>query len=190
MNSEITAFRNLVSPTLQLLSALRDHKGEGIYIKTVAVQGIEPSTGATHNPTQHKRTFIAPSTYAYFGDVEDHVILIQENIDQQRRAVDSMIDLIFNTIAAYQNESMKQLTVVTILFLPLTFLTGYFGMNFHEFAAIDNSDSFFWKIAAPVMVAVFLFLLRHPIHRWFASKKQRRGIANSRAARINRKKHK
>ena len=36
--------------------------------------------------------------------VEDHVVLITDAIDQQRRSVDSMIDLIFNTISAYQNE--------------------------------------------------------------------------------------
>ena len=190
INAEITDFRNSVSPTQQLLSTLRDHKGESAYTKTPAPPPNDTThdTNFKHETIPHKKPFIAPSTNAYFGDVEDHVLLIQDNIDQQRRAVDSMIDLIFNTIAAYQNESMKQLTVVTILFLPLSFLTGYFGMNFTDFNSIYNPETYFWKIALPLMVVVSLALLRDEIYRWFMSTKQRRGIRIRRAKRLDKAK--
>ena len=122
----------------------------------------------------------------YLGDVEDHIILITESLDTMRRSCDNMIDLIFNTISAYQNESMKQLTVVTIIFLPLSFMTGYFGMNFTDFWSIHHNESYFWKVALPVAFAVIVFLMRDMLKWYFVRLIQRRGISRSRKGRLQR----
>lgn len=176
ITSEITMMRNIVSPIVNLIAALRDHKSVSVDSHVGGRGDIKSS------PTGVK---ISPMAQTYLGDVEDHIILMTESLDQMRRSCDNMIDLIFNTISAYQNESMKQLTVVTIIFLPLTFLTGYFGMNIERFPAINHDESYFWIIALPVAFVTTVFMMRDMLSWWFVKVMQRRGISRSRKSRLN-----
>lgn len=83
-----------------------------------------------------------------------------------RTLSDNLINLIFNTLSSRQNDIMRSLTITTIVFLPLTFLTGYFGMNFKgTWGALDQSVIYFWKIAVPVTVFILLIIAGPPVWR-------------------------
>jgi magnesium transporter len=66
----------------------------------------------------------------YFRDVYDHLIRISDLIDSYRDLLGSATDLYLSTVSNRQNEVMKQLAIVGTIFLPLSFITGFFGMNF------------------------------------------------------------
>jgi len=174
--SEIITMRNFISPIANLVHALRDHKTEPVASVALPDKSLKPSTGIE----------ISQMTRVYLGDVEDHCILIVQALDQMHNSAAGMIDLIFNTISAYQNESMKQLTVVTITFLPISFLTGYFGMNLQHFPSLNHDEGYFWSIALPVAFGVMLFFMRNIFWRVGVSTIQRMGISRLKRGRLQR----
>ncbi|KAI1306570.1 hypothetical protein F5Y03DRAFT_384059 [Xylaria venustula] len=171
--SEINKMFSFVNPIQSLISSLRDHKTK-LSQEAVSRELQNPLGGV----------IITPATYTYLGDVYDHCVLMTENLTQIKETATHMIDLIFNTVATYQNESMKQLTIVTIIFLPLTFITGYFGQNFGQFPeAANNNSTYFWKIAAPVVLGTVVVLMRDIIYESFVTFFQRRHIVGIRKRR-------
>ncbi len=66
----------------------------------------------------------------YFRDVYDHLIRISDLIDSYRDLLTGAMDVYLSTVSNRLNAVMKQLTVIATIFLPLTFITGFFGQNF------------------------------------------------------------
>jgi Mg2+ and Co2+ transporter CorA len=138
ITSEINKVRSFIQPIINLINALRDHRTQP------GMATLSGNCDQTQRDLQDatKGVIITPITYTYLGDVLDNCVLINDNLRQITKSADDMIDLIFNTITAYQNESLKLLTIVTIIFLPMTFLTGFFGQNFKPFPELDKGINF------------------------------------------------
>ncbi|MFO0953568.1 MAG: magnesium/cobalt transporter CorA [Isosphaeraceae bacterium] len=66
----------------------------------------------------------------YFRDVYDHLVRIHDLTESLRDLVSGALDTYLSAISNRTNDIMKTLTIVTVMFLPMSFLTGFFGMNF------------------------------------------------------------
>jgi magnesium transporter len=66
----------------------------------------------------------------YLRDLYDHIIRISDEIDSYRDLLDNAMDAYLSMVSNRLNEVMKQLTIIATVFLPLSFLTGFFGQNF------------------------------------------------------------
>jgi magnesium transporter len=79
----------------------------------------------------------------YFRDVYDHLIRISEQIDSYRDLLTGALDVYLSTVSNRMNAVMKQLAVVSTIFLPLAFVTGFFGQNFGWLVShIDSEGDF------------------------------------------------
>jgi magnesium transporter len=96
----------------------------------------------------------------YFRDVYDHLIRISDLIDSYRDLLSGATDLYLSTVSNRQNDVMKQLTVIATIFLPLSFITGFFGQNFgYMVVHLITGAWAFWFIGVGSMLVTVLCLL-------------------------------
>jgi len=88
----------------------------------------------------------------YLRDVYDHAVRMVEQIDSYRDIVTGALDVYLSSVSNRLGEQTRRLTIVATIFLPLTFLTGFFGMNFAtEVSAISTTRAFIAGMAVMVL---------------------------------------
>jgi magnesium transporter len=104
----------------------------------------------------------------YFRDVYDHLIRISDLIDTYRDLLTSSMDVYLSTVSNRLNAVMKQLTIIATIFLPLSWLTGFFGQNFgFEVRHIAGWEAFLIYGIGLEVVALALLLGYFKRERWF-----------------------
>jgi magnesium transporter len=104
----------------------------------------------------------------YFRDIYDHLIRISDLIDTYRDLLTSSMDVFLSTVSNRLNVVMKQLAVIATIFLPLSFITGFFGQNFawlvRQVPSAEAFLAFGIGLELAVVVAMLVFFKRRG---WF-----------------------
>jgi magnesium transporter len=103
---------------------------------------------------------VTERTSFYFRDVYDHLLRIYESIDASRDLLGNTLEAYLSSVSNRTNEIMKRLTLLSAVFLPLTFITGFFGQNFEHLPFA--SDLLMWSaivacLAIPTVMVVWFF---------------------------------
>jgi magnesium transporter len=107
---------------------------------------------------------ISERTALYFRDVYDHLSRIIESVESQRDLLSNTLDAYLSMQSQRTNEIMKALAVVSAIFMPLTFITGFFGQNFTHLPF--DSDPLMWSSIASLVVLPVGLLYWFRKRRW------------------------
>ena len=105
---------------------------------------------------------------AYFRDVYDHALRVTDQIDSIRDLLNSTLDIHLSSEAHRQGEVSKQLTIIATIFLPLTYITGFFGQNFGWMVNhIDKPEHFAYIGIGSQLIALAILLAYFKRKGWF-----------------------
>lgn len=102
----------------------------------------------------------------YFNDINDHMRLLSQDLDICRETLSSLLDLYLSNNEIYMNSIMKKLTIVSTIFIPLTFLAGIWGMNFANMPELSWQFGylFAWGLLIIIGVSIYVYF---KFKKWF-----------------------
>jgi magnesium transporter len=147
----------LAKPDRQLLHRIHQAKREMILLRR-AVWPLREVIGGL----QRDITLITPAVQPFLRDLYDHTIQIIDTVETYRDVITGLLDLYLSSISNRMNEIMKVLTIMSTLFIPLTFLVGVYGMNFDYFPELHWRWSYFvlWGVMFGCVGGMFVFFRR------------------------------
>jgi magnesium transporter len=123
---------------------------------------IWPMRNVLHLLMRDHHGIVSDEVQIYFRDSYDHVIQILEIIEAYRELAASLMDVYMSTMGNKLNEIMKFLTVISTIFIPLTFIVGVYGMNFENMPELKGEWSYFivWLIMLAVAGGLIFYFWR------------------------------
>jgi len=103
--------------------------------------------------------FFQPATLPYLRDVYDHTVHVIESLEAIRDLIAGMLDIYLSSVSNRLNQEVRALTVVAIIFMPSTLISGVFGMNFHSMPLLENPGGFYLALGFMATIAISLGLV-------------------------------
>jgi magnesium transporter len=147
---------NLVgNPKQEMIRQLHNLKRQMIFIR----KAVWPMRDMVNNIERSESELITPATMIYLRDAHDHIIRVIDTVETYRDLLSGMMDLYMTSVSNRMNEVMKTMTIITTIFVPLTFIVGVYGMNFEMMPELHTEYGYYvvWAIMIVIVSLLFIF---------------------------------
>ena len=138
---------------------IQDIKHDLLILRRIAF----PAREATATLYREPNPLIRDETRIYLRDCHDHAVQIMDLVETYRELSSSLMELYLSSVSNRLNEVMKVLTIISTIFIPLSFIAGVYGMNFDPDASGWNMPELRWRLGYPfalgLMFSVFAALM-------------------------------
>lgn len=119
---------------------------------------VLPLKDVTSQLEKSQSHLIDPSNHYYFSDLKENCMSVLDEIDSNKQILDGLANLYYASQDQRMNEIMKMLTIVSSIFIPLTFIVGIYGMNFKYMPELETKNGYFITWGAMIVIAVSLIV--------------------------------
>jgi len=109
---------------------------------------------------------IKADTRNYLRDLYDHTVQVIDNIETFRDMMSSLLEIYLSSVSNRLNEVMKVLTMISTIFMPLTFIVGVYGMNFHFMPELSMRYAYFALWGVMIFIVGLMFMMFRKL-KWF-----------------------
>ena len=144
-------------PKTQDLDDVHRLRRELVYVR----RNVWPLRDAVSELNRSDSSLISDETHVYMRDLHDHLVQVIDSVENFRDVLASLQDLHLSSLSNRTNDVIRVLTIISTIFVPLTFLAGVYGMNFRYFPELTWHYGYvaFWVISA-VVVAILVAYMR------------------------------
>ena len=142
-------------PDRKILNQLHHLKREMIFLR----KAVWPMRELINNFQRSESKLIDKTTGIYLRDVHDHAIRIIDTVETFRDLLSGMMDIYLSSVSNKMNEVMKVLTIISTIFIPVTFIAGVYGMNFDHMPELRSKWGYagVWAIMLALMGSLVIY---------------------------------
>ena len=141
-------------PTAETIKIMHQLKRQTISLQ----RSIWPLREVVSGMMRSESIILKKTTSIYLRDVYDHTIQIMDTIETFRDILSGMMEVYLFSVSNRTNEIMKVLTIIGTIFIPLTFITGIYGMNFDFMPALRWDYGYYMVMIGMMLIVIFLLL--------------------------------